>query len=335
MTRFGGGGHVDRVGGEQPLDLEAVHDGHDRVGCVFEVHVGPGFAEFACFGKGLGDEDAQSRVALAEVLLGGVAFGVALRRQDGMVRLIGCVPEDVELTVGEFLRLLNQGRLRDVRLGRGRRTSENAVGDAGRPGEVDGVPPSVRGPVTDEAGRRPKGAPVRPSFARQAGTELPTSPPMRRVRHHADVAPPTVRINGWWGRAGRGRMLRMTLPTPELRTARLRLRPFTDADAASLYALHSSANVLRYWDSPPWTEPARAQRFIATCRTIEEEGTGARVAVDRVSDGAFIGWCGLTRWNPDFRSASWAMSSTPPRGATATPRRPRTPSCGGRSTPWT
>lgn len=195
----GGGGHVDRVGGEQPLDLEAVHDGHDRVGCVFEVHVGPDFAEFACFDKGLGDEDAQSRVALAEVLLGGVAFGDALRRQDGMVRLIGCVPEDVEPTVGEFLRLLNQGRLRDIRLGRGRRTSENAVGDAGRPGEVDGVPPSVRGPVTDEAGRRPKGAPVRPSFARHAGTELPTSPPMRRVRHHADVAPPTVRINGWWG----------------------------------------------------------------------------------------------------------------------------------------
>lgn len=79
----------------------------------------------------------------------------------------------------------------------------------------------------------------------------------------------------------------MTLPTPELHTARLRLRPFTDADAASLYALHSSAHVLRYWDFPPWTEPPRAQRFIATCRTIEEEGTGARVAVDRASDGAF------------------------------------------------
>lgn len=72
----------------------------------------------------------------------------------------------------------------------------------------------------------------------------------------------------------------------------------------SLYALYSSADVLRYWDAPPWTGPGRAQTFIATCRTIEEEGTGARVAVDRVCDGAFIGWCGLTTWNPDFRSAS-------------------------------
>ncbi|MEV7325431.1 GNAT family protein [Streptomyces sp. NPDC093970] len=96
----------------------------------------------------------------------------------------------------------------------------------------------------------------------------------------------------------------MALPTPVLHTARLRLRPFTGADAAPLYALHSSAHVLRYWDSPPWTEPARAQRFIETCRTIEEEGTGARLAVDRVSDGAFIGWCGLTGWNPGYRSAS-------------------------------
>ncbi|MFC9792900.1 GNAT family N-acetyltransferase [Streptomyces sp. NPDC127584] len=96
----------------------------------------------------------------------------------------------------------------------------------------------------------------------------------------------------------------MTLPTPELHTDRLRLRPFTDADAAPLYALQSNAHVLRYWDSPPWTEQANAQRFLATCRTIEREGSGARVAVERVSDGSFIGWCGLTGWNPDFRSAS-------------------------------
>ncbi|CAL9329492.1 hypothetical protein SUDANB23_00046 [Streptomyces sp. enrichment culture] len=95
----------------------------------------------------------------------------------------------------------------------------------------------------------------------------------------------------------------MSPPTPELHTDRLRLRPFTDDDAAPLYALHSDPRVLRYWDSPPWTDPARAQRFLATCRRIEEEGTGARLAVERSSDGAFIGWCGLVEWNPDFRSA--------------------------------
>jgi RimJ/RimL family protein N-acetyltransferase len=95
-----------------------------------------------------------------------------------------------------------------------------------------------------------------------------------------------------------------TLPTPTLHTARLRLRPFDDADANDLFALHSSAYVLRYWDAPPWSERVRAERFITACRQIAEGGTGARLAVDRVSDGAFIGWCSLNRWNPDYRSAS-------------------------------
>jgi [ribosomal protein S5]-alanine N-acetyltransferase len=96
----------------------------------------------------------------------------------------------------------------------------------------------------------------------------------------------------------------MSLPTPTLHTARLRLRPFTGADADDLFALHSNAQVLRYWDSPPWTAPARAGRFIEKCRQVAEEGSGARVAIDRTSDGAFLGWCGLTKWNPDYRSAS-------------------------------
>ncbi len=96
----------------------------------------------------------------------------------------------------------------------------------------------------------------------------------------------------------------MALPSPTLHTDRLRLRPFEDGDADALWALHSNATVLRYWDSPPWTDPARAERFIAACRQLEADGTGARLAVDRVSDGAFIGWCMVSEFNPDFRSAS-------------------------------
>jgi [ribosomal protein S5]-alanine N-acetyltransferase len=94
------------------------------------------------------------------------------------------------------------------------------------------------------------------------------------------------------------------LITPTLPTDRLRLRPFDEADADALFALHSNAHVLRYWDSPPWTERSRAERFIGVCRKMAEEGTGARLAIDRASDGEFIGWCGLSEWNPDFRSAS-------------------------------
>jgi len=99
-------------------------------------------------------------------------------------------------------------------------------------------------------------------------------------------------------------MTRMALPTPTLHTARLRLRPFDDADANDLFALHSNACVLRYWDAPPWSERVRAERFITACWQMAQESTGARLAVDRVSDGTFIGWCSLKRWNPDYRSAS-------------------------------
>ncbi|SBT40470.1 GNAT family N-acetyltransferase [Micromonospora auratinigra] len=96
----------------------------------------------------------------------------------------------------------------------------------------------------------------------------------------------------------------MPLPTPTLNTARLRLRPFDDTDADDLFALHSDAFVLRYWDSAPWTERARAEQFLATCRQLAADGTGVRLAVQRADDQAFLGWCTLVRWNPEYRSAS-------------------------------
>lgn len=111
-------------------------------------------------------------------------------------------------------------------------------------------------------------------------------------------------MSGWQATEHERQVTRMSLPTSTLHTARLRLRPFDDTDADDIFALQSNAYVLRYWDAPPWTERARAERFITACRQMAEEGTGARLAVERVSDGTFIGWCTLDRWNPDYRSAS-------------------------------
>ena len=132
-----------------------------------------------------------------------------------------------------------------------------------------------------------------------------------------------------------GNLARMSLPSPTLRTARLRLRPFTSADADALFALHSSAYVLRYWDAPPWSERSRAEHFIAACRRMAEEGSGTRLAMNRVSDKAFIGWCGLIRWNPDCRSASMGYCLDDAAWVTATRRRPRAPCCSGHLTRWT
>lgn len=96
----------------------------------------------------------------------------------------------------------------------------------------------------------------------------------------------------------------MVLSTPTLQAERLRLRPFADADADDLFALQSDADVLRYWDSPPWTDRSSIARFMAISRQMAEEGSGARVAIERIADRAFLGWCTFHEWNPEFRSAS-------------------------------
>jgi RimJ/RimL family protein N-acetyltransferase len=35
---------------------------------------------------------------------------------------------------------------------------------------------------------------------------------------------------------------------------------------------------------------------------MEEEGSGARFAIETHGDRAFVGWCSLFRWNPVYRS---------------------------------
>lgn len=125
----------------------------------------------------------------------------------------------------------------------------------------------------------------------------------------------------------------MTLSTPTLETGQLRLRPFTDVDAEDLFALQSDAYVLRYWDSPPWTDSTSVARFMAGCRQMAEEGSGARVAIERISDKAFVGWCTFNEWNPDFRSASLGYCLHQTRtGVVAMRRRRRAPCFSGPST---
>lgn len=102
----------------------------------------------------------------------------------------------------------------------------------------------------------------------------------------------------------------MSISTPTLPTERLLLRPFADADGEALFALQSDAEVLRYWDSPPWTDREDVARFMAGCRRMAETDDGARVAVERASDGTFLGWCTFNDWNPTFRSASLGFCFT-------------------------
>lgn len=105
---------------------------------------------------------------------------------------------------------------------------------------------------------------------------------------------------------------RPPLPTPTLVTDRLRLRRVADEDATALAALMSDAEVLRYWDEPPWADAGRAAGFVEQSRRRAEERSGARLIIDRRTDGAFLGWCSLNGWDPDVRSAGLTYVLTRP-----------------------
>ena len=64
-------------------------------------------------------------------------------------------------------------------------------------------------------------------------------------------------------------------------------------------------------------------------------GSGARLAMDRVSDGAFIGWCSLTRWNPTYRSASMGYCLDDAAWGRGYATEAARACCGGHSTRWT
>ncbi len=126
-------------------------------------------------------------------------------------------------------------------------------------------------------------------------------PPALRTRRRCNVA--GLKSYGFHaGSLEPATLLPMLLPTSVLHTARLRLRPFAQDDAGAVFTLQSNPRVLRYWDAPPWTDRDRASAFLAACLKMQEDGSGARFAIETLADTAFIGWCSIFRWNPVFRS---------------------------------
>jgi len=59
---------------------------------------------------------------------------------------------------------------------------------------------------------------------------------------------------------------------PVLESARLRLRPYRDADVDRMFDLYSDPFVMRYWSFPPWTHRAQADSYLQ--RAIKEMGEG-------------------------------------------------------------
>jgi RimJ/RimL family protein N-acetyltransferase len=78
-----------------------------------------------------------------------------------------------------------------------------------------------------------------------------------------------------------------------LSTARLTLRPPQRGDEEALFALHSDAEVMRYFSEPPWTDPERAARQIDDDAAAFERGDFFRFAIVLTETQRMIGNCTL------------------------------------------
>lgn len=86
-------------------------------------------------------------------------------------------------------------------------------------------------------------------------------------------------------------------------TDRLSLRRVTAADAQALFAIFSNADVMRYWSTPPMTDPAQAEKKIADALDAYCSELHLLYGIERTADKTFIGTCTLFNINAQNRRA--------------------------------
>ena len=79
-----------------------------------------------------------------------------------------------------------------------------------------------------------------------------------------------------------------------LETERLRLRPVKADDWSALYPIMSDPRVMAYWDSPEIAHPTVVRGILAEQAEAMERGKAWYWAVERQSDGLFLGSCDLS-----------------------------------------
>lgn len=83
--------------------------------------------------------------------------------------------------------------------------------------------------------------------------------------------------------------LRFPDAIPALVTARLSLRALEPADEHAVFQMHASPEAMRYWSSPPWTDPARASEYVARAGDGFAGRRSVRWAIARRDDATVVG----------------------------------------------
>ncbi|MFN8077616.1 MAG: GNAT family protein [Kineosporiaceae bacterium] len=78
-----------------------------------------------------------------------------------------------------------------------------------------------------------------------------------------------------------------------LETERLLLRPLQHGDEDALFALFGDPQVMRYWNTPPWVDPARASAMIASDAEAAADGSALRLGIVPLGAGTVVGTVSL------------------------------------------
>jgi RimJ/RimL family protein N-acetyltransferase len=95
---------------------------------------------------------------------------------------------------------------------------------------------------------------------------------------------------------------------PILETTRLVLRGPRTEDAPDLFAIHSNAEVNRYWSSPPMQQLAEAEERIRKLLVYEADGSGMGWMIERREDARVIGTLSLHRFDEQSNRAEVGYS---------------------------
>jgi RimJ/RimL family protein N-acetyltransferase len=92
-------------------------------------------------------------------------------------------------------------------------------------------------------------------------------------------------------------------------TERLLLRPYREEDRAAFAAINADPEVMKYLGGVPLTREQSDEITVGVNERYVAEGIGF-LAIERRSDGALLGACGLMRhttWYPDDLEIGWRL----------------------------
>ncbi|THD12945.1 hypothetical protein B1808_10570 [Pseudofulvimonas gallinarii] len=100
---------------------------------------------------------------------------------------------------------------------------------------------------------------------------------------------------------------------PRLEAQRVYLRALTPADSDDLYAVFSDPRAMRYWSSPPMTDPAQASGYIEQILAWFAGRGGMQWGIASPGDDRVIGTVTLFLFSPEHRRCEVGFILSPDR----------------------